>query len=115
MEMAEQKCVPCSGDTPALKHEEALRMANEIPGWEIGDGKIERTFKFPNFVEAMRFANKITRIAQEEDHHPELHISWGKVRIELSTHAVGGLSKNDFIVAAKINKLAEAERDAQAI
>ncbi|MCL5103235.1 MAG: 4a-hydroxytetrahydrobiopterin dehydratase [Armatimonadetes bacterium] len=108
MGLAEQKCVPCSGDTAPLNREEAMEMIGEAAGWEIVGNKIERTFKFPNFVEAMRFANGITEIAEKENHHPDLHISWGKVRIELSTHSIGGLSNNDFIVAAKINRLAEA-------
>ncbi|MCL5103660.1 MAG: 4a-hydroxytetrahydrobiopterin dehydratase [Armatimonadetes bacterium] len=105
MELAGQKCAPCSVETPPLKREEALDLVQQTPGWEILDGKIERTFKFPNFVEAILFANRITTVAEEENHHPDLHISWGKVRVELSTHAIGGLSKNDFIVAAKINKM----------
>ena len=115
MELSEQKCVPCSVGTPPLSREEMLDMAQQTPGWEIMDNKIERTFKFRNFVEAMRFANRITKVAEEENHHPDLHISWGKVRVELSTHSVGGLSTNDFIVAAKINKLSEDESAAQAI
>ena len=115
MGLAEQKCAPCSVGTHPLSREETLDMAQQTPGWEIMDNKIERTFKFRNFVEAMRFANRITKVAEEENHHPDLHISWGKVRVELSTHSVGGLSTNDFIVAAKINKLSEDESAAQAI
>ncbi len=90
-----------------LKPAEAAKLGEQTPGWEIADKSIERTFKFKNFVEAMDFANRITHIAEEENHHPDLHISWGKVRVELSTHSVGGLSVNDFAVAAKINKLLE--------
>jgi 4a-hydroxytetrahydrobiopterin dehydratase len=93
--------------TEPLKPAQAAKAGEQTPGWEIGEKSIERTFRFKNFVAAMDFANKITAIAEEENHHPDLHISWGKVRVELSTHSVGGLSINDFIVAAKINKLLE--------
>jgi len=104
MNLADQKCE--SGVDP-LKPEEAAKLGEQTPGWEIAEKSIERTFKFKNFVEAMRFANRITAIAEEENHHPDLHISWGKVIVELSTHSVDGLSINDFIVAAKINRLME--------
>lgn len=105
MALADQKCIPCKGDVSPLQQVEIDNLKKEIPDWEIAGDHIEKTFEFSNFVEAMKFANRITIIAQEEDHHPDLHISWGKVRVELTTHAINGLSTNDFIVAAKINKL----------
>lgn len=115
MELAEQKCIPCEGGVAPIQGEDLKILLTQTPEWEAKGDHIERTLKFPNFVEAMRFANRITKIAEEENHHPDLHISWGKITIELSTHAIGGLSINDFILAAKINKLYEENSPAQAI
>jgi 4a-hydroxytetrahydrobiopterin dehydratase len=105
MALADQKCVACEGGAARLSPDEARTMGAETPDWQVSEHSIERTFKLPDFVTAMDFANKITNIAEAENHHPDLHISWGKVRVELSTHSVGGLSRNDFIVAAKIDRL----------
>ncbi len=116
MELAQQKCKPCEGGVTPLSRDEAEKLREQTPGWEIkDDSTIEKTIKFPNFVEAMKFANRITKLAEEENHHPNLHISWGKMRIELTTHAIGGLSINDFILAAKIDKLQEENEHKQAI
>ena len=104
MKLAEQKCEACEGGVEPLSRDEAGKLGEQTPEWSIGDGSIERTIKFSNFVEAIRFANRVTQIAEAENHHPDLHISYGKMRIELSTHAIGGLSINDFIVAAKIDE-----------
>ena len=91
-----------------LSREDSGKLLVQIPGWSVAsDGlSIARTFNFKNYVEAMEFANSITPIAESEGHHPDLSIGWGKVTVGLSTHAIGGLSENDFIVAAKINELA---------
>lgn len=80
----------------------------ELQGWELVDGakQIEKSFTFKDFKDALAFANRVGAIAEAEQHHPEIEIAWGKVEIELSTHAIGGLSENDFIVAAKIDALA---------
>lgn len=115
MELSEKKCVACEGLKSRLSADEIERMLGQTPGWAMAGNTIERTYPFPNFVEAMNFANRITTIAEEENHHPDLHISWGKVRVELSTHSVGSLSTNDFIVAAKINRIWDAADHKQAI
>jgi 4a-hydroxytetrahydrobiopterin dehydratase len=109
MQLADKKCTPCEGGTEPLSIEQARKLGEQIPGWEIDDKHIEKTFTFENFAQAMEFANKIAKIAEEENHHPELHISWGKVRVELYTHKIGGLSENDFVLAAKINRLITSE------
>lgn len=87
---------------------EADAMSKHVTGWVVEKGakKISKQFKFKNFLEAMDFANKITPIAEAEGHHPDLGIGWGSVGVELSTHAIKGLSENDFILAAKIDKIA---------
>lgn len=105
-ELTSKKCIPCEGDTPPFSKEEAEKYLIEVLGWNIsGDyRKISRNFEFKNFREAMSLVNKVAELAEEEGHHPDILIhSWNKVRLELSTHAINGLSENDFIMAAKIN------------
>jgi 4a-hydroxytetrahydrobiopterin dehydratase len=87
--------------------DESATLLAQTPGWRIAaDGlSLSREFTFKNFVEAMNFANKITPIAESEGHHPDLAVSWGKVTVTLMTHAIGGLSENDFILAAKIDSI----------
>ncbi|MDO8618221.1 MAG: 4a-hydroxytetrahydrobiopterin dehydratase [Candidatus Uhrbacteria bacterium] len=103
----EQKCVPCEGGVPSLNNDEALKLAAQINGWILApDTKsISREFLFKNFREALAFINKVGEIAENENHHPDIHCWWNKVKLELSTHAIGGLSNNDFILAAKINRV----------
>lgn len=105
MALAEQKCVPCTVETPPLKRDEAEKLLKETPEWTLKENSIERTFKFKDFREAMRFVNQVADIAEEEGHHPDIYIFYNKVRLELSTHAIGGLSTNDFILAAKTDAL----------
>lgn len=89
-----------------MAQEEAKKMMAELHSdWELKEDKIEREFKFKDFREAMSFVNKVAEIAEGEGHHPDMEIKYNKVEIELSTHAIHGLSENDFIVAAKIDKL----------
>ena len=105
MELDQKKCIPCeSGDTP-LTEEEAKKILVKTPNWKLMGGKIEREFVFKNFVEAMKFVNMVGDLAESEGHHPDIHIHWNKVTLELWTHSVNGLSENDFIVAAKVNTL----------
>lgn len=106
-ELTEKHCVPCEGGALPLMREESAKLHEQTPDWTIApDGlSISRTFSFTNFVGAMDFAAKITPIAEAEGHHPDLSISWGKVTVTLMTHAIGGLSENDFILAAKIDEI----------
>lgn len=108
MDLISRNCVPCKGSTPPLRSEKVKGLLREIPGWNLsGDlKKISRDFKFKNFREAMAFVNKVAELAEAEGHHPDILIhGWNKVRLELWTHAIGGLSENDFILAAKINTI----------
>ena len=102
-----KKCIPCEGGTAPLTLEEVSVLLPQVPDWMVReDAKhISKQYKFKDFMGAMNFANKIAEIAEEEGHHPDLAISWGKVGVDLSTHAIGGLSENDFILAAKIEAL----------
>jgi 4a-hydroxytetrahydrobiopterin dehydratase len=104
MKLMEQKCEPCRGDTPPLTLHQAWEMMSEIPGWTLEDKSIEKTFHFKDFQESMKFVGWVARTAEKQGHHPDIHIFYNKVRIELSTHKINGLSQNDFILAAKIDE-----------
>lgn len=89
-----------------MTEEEAKELLKQIQGWELVEGKkIRKVFEFKNFKQAMEFVNTVAAIAEQEGHHPDIHISWNKVTLELWTHAIKGLSENDFIVAAKVEKI----------
>ena len=107
MELEKRKCVPCEGGIPPLTEDEILEYITVInKGWIVSeDKKITRDFSFVNFKHTMEFVNKVAEIAEEEGHHPVLHIGYGYAAIELWTHAINGLSENDFILAAKIDRL----------
>lgn len=109
MKLIEQKCEPCRGDTMPLVDEDIQVLLREISQWSLKDNTIERLFKFKDFVEAIKFVNGVAEAANEEDHHPDIHIYYNKVHIVLSTHKINGLSKNDFILAAKIDALMGGE------
>ena len=104
-DFSQQHCVPCEGGTAPLSRTDAEETMKHVHGWVlVSDGKtIFRDFEFKDFKEAMVFVNKVADIAESEGHHPDISIWWNKVKLELSTHAIGGLSTNDFILAAKIN------------
>jgi 4a-hydroxytetrahydrobiopterin dehydratase len=107
MALKTKHCRPCEGGTPPLKNEKEDKLLKQV-GWEIsrtGIHKISRQFVLKDFKEAIGFVNKVAEIAEQEQHHPNFYISYKKVTIELYTHAILGLSENDFIVAAKINAL----------
>jgi 4a-hydroxytetrahydrobiopterin dehydratase len=103
-----KRCVPCEGGVPKLSAEQVREYLAEVPAWKpTGDGqRIRRDWRVKNFTTALDFFNRVGRIAEEEGHHPDLHLTgYRNVAIELSTHAVGGLTENDFILAAKIDTL----------
>lgn len=106
-DLAEKKCVACEGGTAPLNRTESEVLLKQLKDWRLsGDARwISKEFKFKDFAESMAFANKVGDIAEAEGHHPDLQISWGKVVIELTTHAIDGLSENDFIIAAKVDEL----------
>lgn len=98
-------CIPCEGGIPPLSKKEALALLHELTRWELAGKKIEREFQFKDFKEAMRFVEKVAALAEKEGHHPDIHIHWNRVTLELWTHAIDGLSPNDFILAHKINQI----------
>lgn len=109
MNLLDQKCVPCEGGVEPMNKADALAMIEyHVKDWVLNDdGKhISKKFQFKNFKEALGFVNKVGEIAEGEQHHPDIHlVDYKFVNIDLSTHAIGGLSQNDFIVAAKINNI----------
>lgn len=106
MALVEEKCTPPVAGSPPLTAEAAGKLHSEIPEWSLEPGRLRREYQFPGFVEAMGFANRVAEIAQAEDHHPEICVNYRRVVLTLTTHQLGGLSRNDFIVAAKIDQLA---------
>lgn len=106
-DLIQKKCLPCTAGATPLSREEAATLLSQVPEWTLGgEGtEISRTFRFPDFKGALAFANRVGDLAEEEGHHPDLLVSWGKVKVLLSTHAIKGLSENDFILAAKIDAL----------
>lgn len=105
--LSDQKCVPCEGGMPPLTQKEIDEYQTQLTtSWEVVDGKkIRRQLKFKTFTEAITFVNKVAEVAEKQKHHPDIYIFYNKVILELWTHAIGGLSPNDFIMASKIEKL----------
>lgn len=100
-------CIPCQGGVPSLRGLAAEKLLAKVGSWHFSDEnkKIQRKFTFANFMDAQNFAQKVGNIAESENHHPDICYGWGYCTITLYTHKIGGLHENDFIVAAKINKL----------
>jgi 4a-hydroxytetrahydrobiopterin dehydratase len=107
-QLIEKKCVPCEGGMQPFNKEQIQEYLGQLSGaWEVKDDKkITKKFRFKDFRGAMEFLNKVADVAEQENHHPDMRVfGWNKVELELSTHAIGGLSENDFILAAKIEQL----------
>jgi len=104
-DLADRRCVPCRRGTPPLDAAAVARLLPRVPGWAAPEGRrLEREFRFRDFAAALAFVNRVGALAEAEDHHPDIRLSWGKVGVVLWTHAAGGLTENDFILAAKIGK-----------
>jgi len=110
LDLTQERCVACEGGEAPLAPERIPKLHKLVPDWTVGevDGHpiLSRTYTFGNFVESIAFVNKVKDVAEHEGHHPDLHIQWNTVRVENWTHATGGLHRNDFILAAKIDQLA---------
>ena len=106
-ELVKRRCKPCEGGAKPMSPEKAREMLAEVPGWSLAEDakSISRESILKDFVGALEFVNQVGDLAEFDDHHPDIHISYNRVRLELSTHAIKGLSENDFILAAKINTL----------
>ena len=108
-ELAGARCVPCEGGVPKLTDAEIAGRLPLVPGWSVSehpDGeRLERRFQFDDFVALMAFVNRMAELAEEEGHHPDFCVHYSKLDVSIWTHAIGGLSQNDFILAAKIDAL----------
>ncbi|MCA9802546.1 MAG: 4a-hydroxytetrahydrobiopterin dehydratase [Cyanobacteria bacterium HKST-UBA02] len=106
MSLADRACVPCRGGTPVLSPAEIEPLLAELSGWTVeNDRKLVKSYQFKNFKEPMDLAVRIGELAEEQGHHPDLTIAWGKLQVELWTHKIGGLSESDFVLAAKIDRI----------
>jgi 4a-hydroxytetrahydrobiopterin dehydratase len=104
-DLTTKRCKPCEGGTPSMGAEETTRYLMQLPGWEAIGSSIMKRFEFKNFYQTMAFVNAVAWIAHNEDHHPDMEVSYRFCRVTYTTHAIGGLSENDFICAAKVNGL----------
>jgi 4a-hydroxytetrahydrobiopterin dehydratase len=102
----QKKCVPCTGKIPPLKGSAIKALHSQLPkGWEVVDEqRLKKEFKFKNFQQALNFTNVVGKIAEEEGHHPDIFLSWGKVVLEIWTHKINGLTESDFILASKCDQ-----------
>lgn len=106
MTLAEKTCVSCHGGVPPLTSEQIAELLPQIKSWDvIDDHHLERTYKFANFAQALGFVNRVGAIADEQNHHPDIYLAWGKVKVEIWTHKINGLTESDFIFAAKVDRI----------
>ncbi|MBM5812107.1 MAG: 4a-hydroxytetrahydrobiopterin dehydratase [Gammaproteobacteria bacterium] len=107
----EQQCIPCRGGVPPLQPGEVREYLAQLDGWTVErDHHLLKTYPFPDFATALAFVNSIGRLADEQGHHPDLRLSWGRVGVEIRTHKIDGLTASDFILAAKIDQLGAGPR-----
>jgi len=105
-ELSAKTCVPCRGGVPALKGDQITPLLSQLSGWQVADEHhLSRQYTFGDFVTALAFVNKVGDVAEEQGHHPDIHLTWGKVGVEIWTHKIDGLTESDFILAAKIDEL----------
>lgn len=101
----QKKCVPCEGGVDKMSGEEIQSMLGQVDNWGAQNDKLHKTFQFKDFMNAMKFINQMADVAEEEQHHPDFCVHYNRVDVTIWTHAIGGLSENDFILAAKLDKL----------
>jgi len=107
MRLSEKTCVPCKGGVPPLTSEQIKPLLAQVKNWSVsGNHHIEKEFKFPDFKTALDFTNRIGGIAEEQGHHPDIYLAWGKVGVKIWTHKIDGLTESDFILAAKVDDVA---------
>jgi len=105
-QLASKQCVPCRGGVPPLKGEELRQLHAQLDGWDVvNEHHLAKTYSFRDFTGALAFTNRIGALAEEQGHHPDIYLAWGKVGITLWTHKIDGLTESDFVMAAKIDAL----------
>ena len=105
-----KKCIPCEGNIPAFKYSEIHKYLKKIDGWKVEQNENQsyfliKEFKFENFKDSQKFINKVSDIAETENHHPDIIFGWGYAKVKIFTHAIDGLAESDFILASKIDKI----------
>ena len=105
-ELAKRDCIPCRGGVPPLQGEEIERLLPELQGWSVvSNHHLNKVYKFADFRDAMAFVNRVSEVAEEQGHHPDICFGWGRADITIWTHKIDGLTESDFILAAKIDRL----------
>jgi 4a-hydroxytetrahydrobiopterin dehydratase len=104
-DLASKTCVPCRGGVPPLSMDVASRLMEQLEGWQFEQGHLAKSYHFPNFAGALEFVNKIGAISEQQQHHPDVYMTWGKVSLEIWTHKIDGLTESDFILAAKFDEV----------
>jgi len=106
-QLAEKQCIPCQGDVPPLKGDELEKLHDELGhDWELVDEHhLKRHYEFDDFRQALDFTNRVGEMAEEQDHHPEIYLTWGEVELKVYTHKIDGLTESDFVWAAKADAL----------
>jgi len=108
-DLTKKHCGPCEKGTPALAGKELEHLHAQVEGWTVVGGKqLEKEYRFKDFASALAFVNRLGAVAEQEGHHPDLELGWGRVKVTLSTHSIGGLSENDFILAAHADRVLAA-------
>jgi 4a-hydroxytetrahydrobiopterin dehydratase len=106
MSLADKTCVPCRGGVPPLKGDALNALQKELPDWEVvGEHHLHKAFRFPDFQKALDFVNRTGAIAEEQAHHPDILLAWGRAEVTIFTHKIDGLTESDFVLAAKINQV----------
>jgi|ERR1700694_1823306 len=107
MDLAEKTCVPCRGGVAPFSLEQSQALLQQLQGWQLVENHhLQKTYSFPDFKKALDFVDRVGALAEQQQHHPDLHLSWGKVAIEIWTHKINGLTESDFVLAAKCDQLA---------
>ena len=105
MELAKKKCIPCEGGVPPLTIEQVQNYLKNVKGWKLNNNYIEKEYRFKTYLEGLNFVYAVGELAEDEGHHPDMFLGYKKLRIILTTHAIEGLSENDFILATKIDQI----------
>ena len=108
-ELSSKECIPCRGGVPPLKGDDIVRLLLDLPDWDtVDEHHLVRTFSFGDFASALEFVNEAGKIAEEQGHHPDIYLTWGKVEVTIWTHKIDGLTESDFILAAKYDAIPKA-------